>query len=535
MTTARLFEKFDPITCLKKDDHSSVYLADHVFLGKQIILKTLDTSNLPDKSVLQRFQREAKILAKLENPHIIRVLDFGMYEQYFYISFEYFQSKNLRQRLRANSILPEQARNLMRQLFEGLKFAHRHSVIHRDIKPENVLVDESDHLKIADFGLALLLNEDTLTHKSTIVGTPGYMSPEQIQGEELTPQSDLFSAGLLTYELFEGKNPLVGGDVGKTINAILKVDASAVIAEATKLPQDIALLCERLLQRDKRKRPKDCEQVLNTLRSGVVVSENVTGFRFPGWLGMAFALALTAGLAVYMMSFSDSSQLSQPGIAEQAVEQVDSLDVATSSEITPDSLIIDLAGSIENDEVKPREIQRNIAPSPPVGDNENLILSSVTTNSKTDANNSQVDAKNMRGLLEIRCQPWADVYINDEKTDTTPLKNPLELPEGEYSVRLKNPYYPSFEKKISILAGSTARFAVNLDTLFGFLDYRVYPWGQLFVDDKNRGETPLKRPIALWPGKYKVTVRNPAFQDVEHEVTIARRDTLRKLLDFEQQ
>ncbi|MEL6821276.1 MAG: serine/threonine-protein kinase, partial [Calditrichota bacterium] len=327
-----MFDKFEPISCLKKDDYSSVYLANHVFLNKKIILKTLDTSNLPDNSVLHRFQREAKILARLEHPHIIRVLDFGMHEKHFYISFEYFESQNLRQAMREKAIPAEKLRDLIRQLFSGLEFAHQHAVVHRDIKPENVLVDEDGCLKIADFGLALLLNEDTMTHKSTIVGTPGYMSPEQIRGEELTLQSDLFSAGLLVYELFEGKNPLVGGDVGKTINAILKVNPERLIEEATALPDDIQDICLHLLQRDKRKRPENASSILQQLSTGELLGKPSGKFGMPVWLSGAFIVVLALGSSVMM--FNNSAESISPPLSEQSVEPVITIPEASSKTLS---------------------------------------------------------------------------------------------------------------------------------------------------------------------------------------------------------
>ena len=108
-----LFEKFEVINLLKKDDNTGVYLANHIYLGKKIILKTLDTDNLPDKTILERFKREAKILAMLDHPNLIKVLDFGMYNNFFYISFEYFESRNLREAINKNNLSIDEKIDLM--------------------------------------------------------------------------------------------------------------------------------------------------------------------------------------------------------------------------------------------------------------------------------------------------------------------------------------------------------------------------------------------------------------------------------------
>ena len=226
-----LFDRFEIIDTLKKDQHTSVYLANHVYLGKKIILKTLSALELPDQTFLDRFKREAKILARLDHPNLIKVLDFGTAGDNFYISFEYFEGKNLRKIIKENNLSNEQKIYLSVQLFKALSIAHQNGVVHRDIKPENILVNTKLELKIADFGLAFVRDDLFLTHKSSIVGTPGYMSPEQIRGQELTPQTDLFSSGIVIYELFTGKNPFIGKDINDTINNILNFNIEKEIKE----------------------------------------------------------------------------------------------------------------------------------------------------------------------------------------------------------------------------------------------------------------------------------------------------------------
>lgn len=247
--TEILYDKFEIIHTIKKDVYTSVYLANHIYLGKKIILKTLNTDELADKTILVRFKREAKILAQLDHPNLIKVLDFGMYKNNFYISFEYFESKNLRNVIKQNNYTPEQKRSLVIRLMKALNAAHQNHIIHRDIKPENLLVNQRLELKIADFGLALMQEETKLTLQSTVVGTPGYMSPEQIRGEELSSQSDLFSAGIVALELFTQENPFLGKDINETINRILTFNESDIKAKVSHLPEDIQLMLTGLLRK----------------------------------------------------------------------------------------------------------------------------------------------------------------------------------------------------------------------------------------------------------------------------------------------
>ncbi|MEL6820357.1 MAG: PEGA domain-containing protein, partial [Calditrichota bacterium] len=141
----------------------------------------------------------------------------------------------------------------------------------------------------------------------------------------------------------------------------------------------------------------------------------------------------------------------------------------------------------------------------------------------------------IRGLLDIRCLPWADVYVNGEKRETTPLKTPIELENGEHLIELRNPYFPNFEKKIQVDGGETTLIQVSLDTLFGYLDLRVYPWGTLYINGEKRGDTPLKRPVALSPGEHTIIVKNPSYPEFVKQVVVQKRDTLFEKLNFEQQ
>ena len=134
-TSSILFERFEVIDLLKKDEHAAVFLANHIYLSKKIILKVLDTAKISDQSLVDRFKREAKLLAQLDNPNIIKVLDFGTDKDYFYISFEYFEGSNLRKIIADPSLDLEKKKQIMIQVLQGLSYANNNGIIHRDIKP----------------------------------------------------------------------------------------------------------------------------------------------------------------------------------------------------------------------------------------------------------------------------------------------------------------------------------------------------------------------------------------------------------------
>ena len=244
-----LFEKFEIVEYIKKDEHYGVYLSNHIYLGKKIILKTLNTKTIPDNSIVKRFQREAKILAQLDHPNIIKVLDFGSYENYFYISFEYFHGNNLRVEMDKGKLHENLKLTIVIQLLQGLSFAHKNGIIHRDIKPENILLNDSYKLKIGDFGLALDTSDELVTKQYSIVGTPCYMSPEQIQGEKLTLQTDLFSAGIVIYELYLSKNPFLGKKVNDSVNRLINYNEKEIFSTINNINTTIISLLTTLLKK----------------------------------------------------------------------------------------------------------------------------------------------------------------------------------------------------------------------------------------------------------------------------------------------
>ncbi len=217
------------------------------------------------KKIKNRFLREAEILSTLKHPNIIQIIDHGRYEDYFYISFEYIEGENLRKHIRDKKLTDDQKKKLVEQLFSALAYLHSKKIIHRDIKPENILISNTFDLKLTDFGLAFPFEDTLESLQNSIVGTPCYMSPEQIQGKKLNLQSDLFSAGSLLYELYTGKNLFLSRDFNKTINNIINFDESRLESELKKISPEIAPVLKGLLQKNLDLRFHDAASVLDIL------------------------------------------------------------------------------------------------------------------------------------------------------------------------------------------------------------------------------------------------------------------------------
>ncbi|MBV8955735.1 MAG: Stk1 family PASTA domain-containing Ser/Thr kinase [Solirubrobacterales bacterium] len=186
---------------------ADVLLAEDQQLGRKVALKLMYRRFSEDPGFVERFRREAQAAAGLQHPNVVSVYDRGAYDDTYYIAMEYLPGRSLKQLIRAEAPLDQvRAIDITLQILKAARFAHRRGVIHRDLKPHNVIVDESDHAKVTDFGIARAGASD-MTETGSIMGTAQYLSPEQAQGLAVSEASDLYSIGVILYELVTGRVP----------------------------------------------------------------------------------------------------------------------------------------------------------------------------------------------------------------------------------------------------------------------------------------------------------------------------------------
>ena len=187
-----------------------VYLADDIKLDRKVAIKFLPQHLTKDKDNVERFEREAKAAASLNHPNIVTIYDVLEEGDQLCIVMEYVDGKSLRDVINEYNLGLDKIIDVIRQISEGLSKAHKAGIVHRDIKPENILIDQDARVKILDFGLAKLKGVSKLTKETSTVGTIHYMSPEQIRGGEVDQRSDIFSLGVVLYEILAGDVPFKG-------------------------------------------------------------------------------------------------------------------------------------------------------------------------------------------------------------------------------------------------------------------------------------------------------------------------------------
>jgi tRNA A-37 threonylcarbamoyl transferase component Bud32 len=190
---------------------STVYRAFDTVLERQVAIKLMHREIASDSDQLERFRREARAVAQLNHPHIVTVIDAGEDDNTPYIVFEYVEGETLKDRIRRHGRLPVQESIAYAiEIARALGVAHDHGIVHRDVKPQNVLVDEEGSAKVTDFGIARTLDQEGLTADGRVLGTTDYVSPEQALGHPVTGQSDLYSLGIVLFEMLTGDVPFKG-------------------------------------------------------------------------------------------------------------------------------------------------------------------------------------------------------------------------------------------------------------------------------------------------------------------------------------
>lgn len=209
------FGRYRVISEIQRGAMGIVYLAHDHRIGRDVAIKTLHIdpgyAEEERKEIAERFNREAHAAGMLSHPNIVTIYDVGEEEGVPYIAMEYLKGKTLSQVIRAGSLSVADATDIVCQILSALEYAHGHEVVHRDIKPDNVFLLPDGRVKVADFGIAHVPSSGTMTQVGQIVGTPGYMSPEQVMGKPVGPSSDLFSVGVVFYELLTGVTAFANG------------------------------------------------------------------------------------------------------------------------------------------------------------------------------------------------------------------------------------------------------------------------------------------------------------------------------------
>ena len=331
------------LSVLGEGGMGEVYLAQDARLGRRVALKVLRQDIESGEIAKRRFGQEAQTASALNHPNIVSIFDVGQADGLDFIAMEYIEGRTLRDMLRDGRIEIKRALELVAQAAAGLAAAHDAHIVHRDIKPENLMVARSGQLKVLDFGVAKLVEKQlaliagqagtttetpALTRVGTIVGTTAYMSPEQVQGDQVDGQSDIFSLGVVLYESLTGGKAFAGPSVIDVLHAIINAAPRPAIEVNPELPVEVLDLFDKALAKDPANRYRhagdfelDLRRFKGAFENGALPSQRALNSRARarGSTAVQFGVAATIGLAlgsvgVWLLSASAPTSLASSGL-----------------------------------------------------------------------------------------------------------------------------------------------------------------------------------------------------------------------------
>jgi serine/threonine-protein kinase len=272
-------DSFGPYRILQKigkGGMGEVYLAEDTRLSRKVALKILPLEFTKEPDRVRRFQTEARAASALNHPNILVVHDIGTADQIQFIATEYVEGKTLRNRLSSGRLDIQESLEIAIQTASALASAHKAGIVHRDIKPENIMLRPDGVTKVLDFGLAKVNQSDpgtavtevsTITQPGFVMGSVRYMSPEQVRGLSVDARSDIFSLGIVLYEMLAGTAPFQAKTIGDFIAAILEKNPVALSNYVPDVPDELERIVNKMLQKDREKRYQNATDLLNDLKA----------------------------------------------------------------------------------------------------------------------------------------------------------------------------------------------------------------------------------------------------------------------------
>lgn len=262
----KINDRYEIIKTIGEGGMANVYLANDTILDRKVAIKVLrgDLSN--DEKFIRRFQREALSVSNLSHPNIVEVYDVGEEDGQYYIVMEYIEGKTLKQLLKKRETLslPEVI-DIMLQLTDGLAHAHESYIIHRDIKPQNIMILDNGLVKITDFGIAMALNATQLTQTNSVMGSVHYLPPEQANGKSATVKSDIYSLGILMYELITGSVPFKGDNAVEIALKHMKEKIPSIRKQNPTIPQSVENIVIKATAKNPRNRYDNVKEMHDDL------------------------------------------------------------------------------------------------------------------------------------------------------------------------------------------------------------------------------------------------------------------------------
>jgi serine/threonine protein kinase len=539
------------LTQLGRGGMGIVYKALDVALEKVVAIKMMDPAFYRDEAFLRRFRSEAKALARLEAPHIVRIFALREAEEGLFIVMEYVDGITLADRIREDGAIPwPQALPIFKQLLDALGHAHRAGVIHRDIKPGNIMLASDGSVKVTDFGLAKVRRprgpDSTVTMARA--GTLHYMSPEQIKGvADVDHRSDIFSLGMTFYESLAGRTPFDKSDTDFTIQKkIVEGELTSLAHFRPELPKKLVKIVMKAVKRDPQARFQSTEEMLKAIEEFEVHQATQDG-RQPVrrrvrriLLGVGAAALLALGIVFARSSPNPFQWISQHlsnigeiSPREFAALSIDTVPARASVFVNGDSVGLSPVRSLE---VPPGKVyihleSPNHTPfdtSISVRENQRLAytfrLSRIMARGIAEEASDDTAApapERFFGALEVSSRPMgAKVWLDDRFLGTTPIERE-EIEIGTYRILVTKDGFEPYSESLEIRSDRTATVRTTLMALTGGLKVTSVPSGaSVYFNGEYLGKTALEKDTGIPVGDHQLLLRKPGYRDYRTRISV---------------
>ena len=527
-----------------------VYKATDPNIGRTVAIKTLhfELQGAESEDMLARFRNEARAAGVMNHSNVITVYDAGEQDGMLYIAMEFVAGQTLQDLLKEEKAMPvEKVTSIVRQVCAGLEYAHARGIIHRDIKPANIMITADGTVKIMDFGIAKF-GGTLMTTTGQVVGTPNYMSPEQVKDEALDCRTDVFSLGVLLYEMLTGTRPFAADNVASIIYKIVHEMPAEPCAVIHSLHSGLNAIVMNALSKDPDQRFASCAELSLAVQDYANFQDKLT---LPppatAFKKRADAAISSIGLAtkrtvkldpVLTAQFTSTPEAAPTVKAEDPPAGTTSVGVARLSESSPLSqktsvgptiaaiviLLVSASGAYVRmhravTRVSPPAVETNATstptPAPPPAEVvEPIAPKSVKHESATVPPAARPVRVPTLGELQISSTPFGATVTIDDKSDrdwVTPFAAHMLKP-GRHTVVFSMPNYQSQTRQVEVVAGTKLPLYVNLQMAQGFLALNSDPPGaEIYIDGRDSGQVTPSR-IAVNAGEHRVALRKDGYR-----------------------
>jgi serine/threonine protein kinase len=530
----RTIKNFEIKELIATGGMAAIYKAIQVSLDRIVAVKILHGHLAQDKNFITRFEREAKAAANLKHENIVNIIDYGEVEDIYFIAMEYVEGKSLKDLISSIKFVPHDiALAIAHKLSRGLNHAHKKGVVHRDIKPANILISYDGTVKIADFGLAQAQDLTSITITGSIVGTPAYMSPEQAAGKKVDHRTDIFSSGVVIYEMITGVKPFRGKNYSSVIHEILTVKPPKPADANPVVTKEINDIIEKMLEKDIDKRYQQISEVSEDIssylkRKNIEISRNTIGEfinkpaeHFENLIQERKKRHFERGLYFMTLGYEKiDDAINEFG----KVLHLDPADSRAKKHLSELKIKKEKAVFVKDKKTKASVRKKNIFL--PVGVIAGVLIIAIALFAFYGRRQKKLlhpEKTKLFGVVNIKSTPdGASIYLDDKNLGLLTPARIGSLAAGEHKIELKKPGYKTYINKFEMKEGDTIPLSALLIKdiiapvpIYSSINIKSTPPGaSVFFDNVNTG---LKTPCTIdnvKQGSHKIKIVKRGYEPI---------------------